>query len=64
MVRAFALHKKTACIKPLIKDKTSACNLVTCIIKVRKGLGGEGQNQNKQQIRHCAFEQPTKQIPA
>lgn len=39
-VQAFALHKKTACIKPLINDKTSACKLVTCIIKERKGVGG------------------------
>lgn len=38
-VQVFALHQKTACIKPLIKDKTSACNLVTCIIKVRRAGG-------------------------
>lgn len=62
-VQVFALHQKIACITPLIKNKYKCLQFSNLHYQSKKGKI-KGQNQNKQQIRHCAFEQPTKQIPA
>ena len=39
-VQAFALHQRTTCIKSLKKISISGCNLVICIIRVRKEKKG------------------------